>query len=284
MTKQIAVLLTVFNRKQQTLSCLERLFKQEIPEGYALRVYLTDDGCTDGTSDAIMKYFPEKVNVIPGDGNLYWNRGMWTAWNHAAKDAHFDYYLWLNDDTELYNRAVKMLLESSLQNNDEAIIVGATVDTLTHQRLTYGGRLIDGSIPVCYGKDCEINHFNGNIVLIPNSVYQQLGNLDYYFTHSKGDFDYGLRAKEKGIKMFQCGRVLGECDIHPTTDKWCDPRLPLLTRLKWLKRPNGMPPNETFHLNRKHSGLFSAIKAYITVYLRCFCPQIWVLLGKLEIK
>lgn len=282
--KKIAVLLTVFNRKQQTLSCLKSLFEQEMLDRYVLKVYLTDDGSTDGTAEAVLECFPNKVKIIYGDGNLFWNRGMWTAWNYAVKDGYYDFFLWVNDDTELYKSALKIILKSSLQNNDMAIIVGATVDTLTHQRLTYGGRLADGSIPVCDGKDCKINHFNGNIVLIPNGVYQKLGNLDYYYTHSKGDFDYGLRAKENGIKMFQCGNVLGECDIHPTTDKWCDPRLPLLTRLKWLKRPNGMPPNETFHLNRKHYGLYSAIKAYLSVYLRCFCPQIWVILGKLEIK
>lgn len=282
--KKIAILITVFNRKQQTLSCLKRLFEQEIPDCFDMKVYLTDDGSTDGTAKAVQECFPNKVSIIHGDGSLFWNRGMWTAWNYAVKEGHFDFFLWLNDDTDLYKNALKTLLDSSAHNDNMGIIVGATVDTKMHQYLTYGGRLIDGRIPICDGEDCTIDYFNGNIVLIPNSVYQQLGNLDYYFTHSKGDFDYGLRAKERGIKMLQCGKVLGECDLHSTTDKWCDPRLPLSTRLKWLKRPNGMPPKETFYLNRKHSGLFSAVKAYFTIYLRCFWPQIWVRLGKLEIK
>ena len=62
--------------------------------------------------------------------------------------------------------------------------------------------------------DVEVCHFNGNIVLVPMAVFKVLGNLDHYFTHSKGDFDYGMRANKAGIKIIQCGEVLGECDVH----------------------------------------------------------------------
>lgn len=281
--KQIAVLLTVFNRKSQTLQCLENLFKQDIPEGYCIKVYLTDDGCTDGTPQTVHEKFPD-VKIIQGDGSLFWNRGMWTAWNAAAKEYDYDFYLWLNDDTDLRENALLSLLESSERNSNNAIVVGSTVDSISHTQLTYGGRLSNGKIPLCNGKDVEIDHFNGNIVLIPQSVYKVLGNLDYFFTHSKGDFDYGLRAKKVGIKMIQCGTILGECDTHPTIDKWCDPRLPLKTRFNCLYRPNGMPPKESFHLNKRHYGIVSAIKVYMTIYLRCLYPQLWIRLGKMELK
>ena len=284
MMKHIAVLITVHNRKKQTLQCLENLFKQELPNGYVIRVYLTDDGCTDGTAQAVLEQYRESVCIIQGDGNLYWNRGMWKAWNKAASDGNYSFFLWLNDDTNLEKGALLALINTSEKYSHRSIIVGATTDTATHQVLTYGGRLQDGTIPLCQGEDSDVHHFNGNIVLVPDSVYKVIGNLDYYFTHSKGDFDYGLRAHKAGIRLVQCGIVLGWCDVHPTTDKWCDPRLPLSTRIKSLRQPNGMPPKETFHLNRRHYGLRSAIIAYITIHLRCLFPMIWVKLGKLEIK
>lgn len=46
------------------------------------------------------------------------------------------------------------------------------------------------------GKIEKIDSFNGNIVLIPLSVFNILGFNDNYFTHSFGDLDYGLRAKK----------------------------------------------------------------------------------------
>lgn len=121
-----------------------------------------------------------------------------------------------------------------------------------------------------------VTHFNGNIVLIPQSVYQVLGNLDYYFTHSKGDFDYGLRAQQQGIDIFQTEKYLGECELHPTLDKWCNPSVSLAQRWSMLHRPNGMPPKETFHLEHRHYGLKIAVFHFITIYLRCIFPKVWM--------
>lgn len=214
--KTIAVLLTVFNRKDKTLQCLKRLYRQLPLENYQIDVYLTDDGCTDGTPEAVAEQFPQ-VNVIHAKGDLFWNRGMWTAWDTAAKNKDYDFYLWLNDDTFVYDNMLKVLIEATLETKEKAIIVGATEAT-NHSKITYGGRLKDGKVPPPNGRLIKVNYFNGNIVLIPQSVYRVLGNLDPYFTHSKGDFDYGMKAKKAGIAMYLAGEVLGECDEHPTLD------------------------------------------------------------------
>lgn len=246
--KSIAVLLTVFNRKDKTLQSLERLYNLLPLDGYQVDVYLTNDGCTDGTPEEVAEQFPQ-VKIIHTKGDLFWNRGMWTAWDTAAKAKDYDFYLWLNDDTFVYDNMLKVLIEAALETKEKAIIVGATEST-DHSEITYGGRLKDGKIPTPNGRLVKVNHFNGNIVLIPQAVYQALGNLDPYFTHSKGDFDYGLRAKKVGVDIYQAGEVLGECDAHPTLDKWCNPDVPFAQRWKMLKRPNGMPPKETFHLEK----------------------------------
>ena len=57
--KSIAVLLTVFNRKDKTLQSLERLYKLLPLDDIQVDVYLTDDGCTDGTPEALTEYFPQ---------------------------------------------------------------------------------------------------------------------------------------------------------------------------------------------------------------------------------
>lgn len=271
--KTIAVLLTVFNRKEKTIQCLKRLYNILPLEGYLVDVYLTDDGCTDGTPEAVAEQFPQ-VNIIHAKGDLFWNRGMWTAWDTAAKTKDYDFYLWLNDDTFVYDNMLKVLTDSAVETNEKAIIVGATEST-DHSVITYGGRLQNGSIPKPDGDLTKVDYFNGNIVLIPRAAYMVLGNLDHYFTHSKGDFDYGMRAKKAGIAIYQCGMVLGECDEHPTLDKWCNPDVPFAQRWKMLNRPNGMPPKETFHLEKRPKGLITASFHYLTIYLRCLCPSLW---------
>lgn len=124
MMQTIAVLLTVHNRKAKTLECLQRLYAQLPLDGYQVDVYLTDDGCTDGTPEAVRQQFPQ-VHIIHGDGNLFWNRGMYTAWQEAAKK-DYDFYLWLNDDTFVYPDMLSALLHASQQKENKAIIVGPT--------------------------------------------------------------------------------------------------------------------------------------------------------------
>ena len=90
---KIATLLTFFNRKDKTLSCLESLFKvcklyneKSSSESIDLSVFLVDDGCTDGTADAIKEKFQDKpIHIIRGTGSLYWCRGMCLAWNSALQ-------------------------------------------------------------------------------------------------------------------------------------------------------------------------------------------------------
>ena len=269
----IAIIITSFNRREETLLCLHNLYMQEVSFHYQMDIYLTNDGCTDGTPEAVQENFSQ-VHIVQGDGNLFWNRGMYVAWEAAAKAKDYDFYLWLNDDTFVYPTMIDLLLKASQEKLHHAIIVGATQSTdKTHA--TYGTQRSTGQLAVPNGNMQRIVCFNGNIVLIPRYVYQILGNLDYYFTHSKGDFDYGMRAAKKGIEMFQVGEYLGECDLHPTLDKWCDPTIPFAQRWEMLHRPNGMPPKEIYHLNLRHRGFASAIVHYFTVYLRCVFPQLW---------
>lgn len=276
--KTIAALLTVFNRKETTLRCLDNLFKQIIPLDYSLDVYLTNDGCTDGTPEAVRELFPQ-VNIIDGDGNLFWNRGMWTAWDAAAKTKEYDFYLWLNDDTFLYDGAIEKLLATSQKYKDQAIVVGAT-ESLDKTHTTYGGTIPAKGIPKVDGHDRKCVTFNGNIVLVPKHVYDIIGNIDPFYSHSGGDTDYGFTATKRGIAIYQIGEHLGTCDEHPTLSNWCNPDVPLLKRWTALHRPNGQPPREIFHLESKFFGIGKASFHYFTTYLHCIFPQFWGFLGK----
>lgn len=270
--KNIAIIITVFNRKEKTINCLLKLSKQIHQEDINKDTYITDGGSNDGTFEEVTEKFPE-VDIEIKNG-VFWNRGMFTSWERAVRKQRYDYYLWLNDDVTLSPDCVHTLIDASKEKEDKAIIVGATTDTKTKQKLTYGGRIEGKGIPPVNGELTKVDFFNGNIVLVPAFVFEKLGNLDYYYTHSKGDFDYGIRAKKAGIEVFQCGKALGECDEHPRIDKWCDPEVPFKDRWKMLYKPNGMPPHETFHLE-KQTSIAKAIFHYLTVHLRCLFPQIW---------
>lgn len=273
-TKTIATLLTCHNRRANTLACLEALYACELPQGYALDVFLLDDGSTDGTGDAVRKHYPA-VNVIQGDGNLYWNRGMHLAWETAAKSKEFDYYIWLNDDTTVFKNCLTALLFSASSTNNKAIIVGTTCAESDQQQITYGGRTAEGELIVPTNETLGCNYFNGNIVLIPHMVYKKVGLNDYRFHHALGDFDYGLRASKMGIKLFVAPNILGFCEKHPYDPKWRNTNLPIYKRIRALYTPLGNNPIEFFGFDSRHYGYVNAIKHFISLHLRAFFPKLW---------
>lgn len=273
--KEIAVLMTCFNRKEKTLFCLKSLFKNRIPVDYCIKVYLVDDASTDGTSAAVSEIYPQIV-IIKGTGDLYWNRGMHLAWETAAKIRKFDYFLWLNDDTELKYNAIKKLLQTSTFFNDQSIIVGSTESIKNANIVTYGGR--DKYFKLIYpsgSKPIEATTFNGNIVLIPNYVYEIVGKNDPFFHHSLGDFDYGLRATRLGIRTYISSGTFGFCEDHDSLPTWCNPRKTFIQRYKSFRTPLGQNPEEFFVFEKRHAGFMVAIFYYFSNHLRLLCPRFW---------
>lgn len=271
--KRIAALMTVFNRKEKTLACLACLQRNKRAH-LILDIYLTNDGCTDGTHEAISNAYPD-VHIISGDGNLYWNRGMYAAWAEAEKH-DYDYYLWVNDDMEIFDDSIEQVINISKNLMDKSIVVGYTLDS-TKSKITYGGRnhyskLIDRVEGVT-----RCSTFNGNFVLIPRSVYNVIGKNDPIFHHAIGDSDYGLRAEQKGIACYIAPQPCGICDTHEKLPKCFDPSISLRNRFKWFFKPggNGANPNEYFIFRKRHYGLMAAIKTYITNYLHMLFPQLW---------
>jgi GT2 family glycosyltransferase len=270
----IAILLTCHNRKTKTLSCLAALFDCVLLDGYKLDVFLVDDGSTDGTSEAIKERFPQ-VNIIQGNGNLFWNRGMYLAWETASKAYDYDYYLWLNDDTYLYQNAITELIACSESENDQNIICGSTCSVHDKNKITYGGMDAEGNLMKPNGKKQYCHHFNGNIVLIPKYVFSIAGTNDPTFHHSLGDFDYGLRTGKLNIASIVSPTVMGECDEHEQLSAWCNPETPIIKRLKLLYTPLGNHPVEFFRYEDRHNGLFKACFHFFTNHLRAICPALW---------
>jgi len=198
---RLAVLMTCHNRVANTLDCLEALRKQQ-PFGASFDLFLVDDGSTDGTARAVQDFFPGAI-IIQGDGNLYWCGGMRVAFAQAMQN-DYDFYLWLNDDTQLDNDALLRVFhayaDASSQLGDLLIAVGSTRDRESGA-VTYGGwRQRAGKlgsiswekIPPHMKHWIACDTINGNCVLIPRAVVERIGNLDINFIHSMGDLDYGF--------------------------------------------------------------------------------------------
>lgn len=257
MRKSIAILITVFNRKEKTLSCLRSIYKQEGLSDYNIDIFIVDGGSKDGTPEAIKAEFLD-VHVSVHDG-LFWAGGMRQAWKDALDHRHdYDYFWLLNDDTELYPTCLNHLVETehySVQHyKQKGIYVGNTSDPITG-KLSYGAIDYNGKWVIPDNKHVrDIKLANANIMLVSREAYDKLGGFAEYCTHGIADYDYSLRAVEANIPLLASAHYCGTCENdHKAT--WLPQSTPLKKRIEYLYSPKGL-----------------AYKEYI-IYIRRFYPN-----------
>ena len=213
--------------------------------------------------------FP-KVRIIPGNGNLFWCRGMHVAWQHA-KAGSYSHYIWLNDDVMLYDDCFVELLACSALCEHKAIISGI-IESHDGKDILYGGTNKAKHLLVPNGAMQAITNMNGNVVLVPASVFARIGNLDPFFHHDLGDVDYGLRAQKEKIKVLTTRSAVGSCDRNNA----CRVRLwgaNLWLRFKKLYTPLGNHPVINFYFRRKHYGLGNACSYFVFIHLLNAMPD-----------
>lgn len=244
--KKIAIILTSFNRKDKTIACLSRLYKQD-KNGISFDVYLTDDGSSDGTSDEVKEKFPNVI-ISEGNGLLFWAGGMNLSWNRAIEHGGYDGYLWLNDDTILENNVWKELIEADeyckKRHGCGGIYIGSTTD-LAGQELTYGGSVTTKKWRSVYrrlepnGKFQECQIGNGNITYVSANVVDKLGAFYPGYIHG-ADYDYTYWAYKEGFHLLLLKDYVGKCDNdHPSLRSQLTKRN-LKERIKFLYSPTGM--------------------------------------------
>lgn len=269
-----AILMTCHNRRDLTVCCLKSLFDQHRLEQFDIEVFCVDDGSSDGTSDALKLLFPS-VRVVAGSGDLYWCGGMRLAWQEALKET-FDYFVWLNDDVVLMPNALSDLFSSYRlvreTHGAKILVCGSMYDPLTMKR-SYGGAIIESGLVIPGCTPVEVDYFAGNLVLVPNEVVKIIGILDSKFTHGIGDYDYALRARKNGIRIFTATNYQGTCRANIGV-AWHDPEKTLAERWAILHSPKGPHPLECLLFRLRYKPL-KAPFTFARMYLRVLFPKIF---------
>lgn len=281
---KIAILLTVFNRIEKTLSCFRSLLAVESPKSpFFYKIFLTDDGSSDGTTSKIRNEFPDlDIEILQGNGQLFWNGGMNNSWRAAIKEGGYDGYLWLNNDSiilpNLWIELTAADQYSKAKYGKGGIYVGSTYNS-NKTGLSYGGfnfinkwTLKDQFlIPNGDFQNCQAAH--GNITYISDNVVKSEGVFCDEYVHSGGDHDYSYLAHKHGFPVFILRDYVGVCENdHYKGSAVVFQEMNLKQRIKFLKSPLGYNLNNTL-LFQKRCFPHRYIPVYLAGYMRAIFPK-----------
>lgn len=286
--------MTVHNRKVKTLRCLDSL-KKTIPpfsDFFNLKVFLSDDGSTDGTAHAILaESYPFEIRILQGDGNLFWNGGMINSWKAALEEGGWDGYLWLNDDAvvlpEFWQDLAQADAYSIKQYGKRGIYVGSTKNAETGN-YTYGGFVFTNKLtlkdrmlpPNGEFQSCEAAH--GNITYVSDEVVRKQGVFCDKYLHGGTDHDYTYLAHKAGFPILVLPNYSAACenDHAEDGDRPDFFKMPLKERIAFLKSPRGLNLHNALLFSRRCfpwryplilvTGYLKALfpKTYYRLYLR----------------
>ncbi len=209
MAAKIYVVVPVFNRKpliERFLYCMrEETF-------HNFETIVVDDGSTDGTAELITTNFKE-VELLRGDGNLWWTGAVNLGIKHAlAKASEDDAILVINDDVEVDPNYLESLYELS-RSIPQALIGSVVVDIDHPEVIVDGGRTVNwwtakfrihnsqrklSEFPTNYSVDASL--LTGWGTLIPVVVFRKIGLYDDKHFQQCGDTELPVRAKNAGYR------------------------------------------------------------------------------------
>lgn len=205
------VIIVTYNATRWHEKCLEPLAK-ETANG---KVYIIDNGSTDGTQELIKSKYKNFV-FYQSESNLGFGKANNLGFKLALEDECTNFLL-LNQDASITWDEIKYLSEQQSINNEYGILSPlhkyneTTVDKLhlksIHKNgLEYFNDLLCGKLTK---EIYEIDYTNAAIWLISKECIENVGGFDPLFPHYGEDSEYAQRIKHFGYKIGLCPTVKG---------------------------------------------------------------------------
>lgn len=213
--KKLSIIIPTFNRKLYLNNLLNQI-SNIADSNFNLYIVVVVDGSTDGTVEMLSKYFPS-VHIVNGTGDWWYTKSINEGFAYIKK-LNIDYVLTLNDDIllkknffQVLNKTIDQAPKNSIigalsltKSNPEKILsAGVKKIILWRYKLLPYYKLFTNKddVPLLKG----IHHsmvLPGRGMLIPYEVLNILKGFDGLFSQYHSDFDFCLRAKKKGYKIF----------------------------------------------------------------------------------
>jgi GT2 family glycosyltransferase len=232
----VAIIIVNWNRKEDTLACLESLSRVTYPHR---RVILVDNGSQDGSAAAVRERFPQ-VMVIALPQNLRFAGGNNLGLREVLARGD-DFALLLNNDTTVEPGFLEPLVAAA-ESDPTAGLVGPKILYYSRPSVIwfaggvlrpswgyvrhYGLRKLDNGR---FDQPRRVSFLTGCCLLIRRDVLQTVGLLDEGYHLYSEDADYCLRAARAGFTLHYQPASRLYHKVSSSTGGAYNPR-------KWLQR------------------------------------------------
>jgi len=207
----VAIIVLNYNKKNDTLECLDSIFKMDYRE---FEVVVVDNASTDGSAEAINSEYPA-AHLIKNKINLGAIVGRNVGWRFAEKNFDFEYLLFLDDDVIIDKHFVTKLVD--LLNTNEQIGIASGKAYTNHKLSTimsagihvnlYTGSIYDiGAGEIDNGQHDQPNYRNACGcfgLIIRKDLFSKLDGFDEIFSpYGWEEVDLCLQAKKLGYKTY----------------------------------------------------------------------------------
>jgi len=207
--KKVAIIICSYNQDKLLIECLNSLKKTKYKE---YKIFLVDDSGERLIANKL--YFNKNyshINFIINKDNLGFSKSNNIGIKKAIDTYNPDYFLLLNDDTEITNgNWLSKMIEVGESDKDIGVLGCKLI--YPDGRLQHAGGNMEGwkigRITEIKKEIFEVDHIMGAFMLIKKEVINKIGLLDEIFSpFLLEDTDYCLRAKKSGFKVMSVTSV-----------------------------------------------------------------------------
>lgn len=167
------------------------------------KIIVVDNGSKADEGKALKNIFKSNVEIIKNDKNLGFTGGMNTGIKHAKKFTP-DYYLLLNNDTEVDKDFLTNLIDTMEHNKKIGIISPTIYDYYKREKIIFSGGYTNWLLGKTFHKRDSVNtiqfcnFITGCCFLIRAEVIKKVGLLDERFFTYFEDAAYSIRIRTAG--------------------------------------------------------------------------------------
>ncbi|MFK7981491.1 MAG: glycosyltransferase family 2 protein [Saprospiraceae bacterium] len=208
---EIPIIILNWNGFVDTKACLSALMKQTAKN---FKIYLVDNGSTDGSSDKLSRQYENnsKVQLIFNKKNLGFTKGNNRILSkYILPNKNYEYVILLNNDTIPTKNWLENLIYAA-KANQASIVSSKMVDFFEPHKMDNAGHMMlstgeilpigHGELVTAYERGFDNMGASGGVALYSTQMLKTIGIFDEHFDTGYEDAEFGIRAFITGYKCW----------------------------------------------------------------------------------